>query len=114
MRKAIIALLLFVGIASLAAAAILYTQGWRWDDYPCNDPDTVCEDFHIILAEGLTPTASPTPKRVISDSAGTVLDLLPKEQKWDDRCAILVLRESYRANAESETMCGWTEKPTRP
>ena len=112
MQKAIIALLLFIGIASLAAAAILYTQGWRWDDDPCNDPDTICEDFHTMPAESLTPTASPTPKRVISVSAGT--DLLPKEQEWDDRCAILALRESYRANAENETMCGWTEKPTRP
>ena len=42
-------------------------------------------------------------RRVIYD---TSIDLLPPRQDWNDRCAILVLRESYGSNAEEEAMCG--------
>lgn len=51
-------------------------------------------------AAGALDTAD---RRVIDVTSG---DLLPPRQDWDDRCAILVLRESYGSNPEEEARCG--------
>lgn len=63
------------------------------------------------LRRGWGPIPTEPVPRVIDASASFTQ---PTPQVWNDRCAILRLRESYQSNPENEDMCGWTEKPTRP
>jgi len=63
------------------------------------------------LRRGWGPIPTEPVPRVIDVSAPFTQ---PTPQVWNDRCAILRLRESYQSNPENETMCGWTEMPTRP
>ena len=61
---------------------------------------------------GILPERSPTPaSKPIRRAIDASTLLLPTPQIWDDRCAILVLRESHgRINAEDRAMCGEYER----
>ena len=98
MRKAIaavvVAILLVTGIASILSML--------WDRHHLREVSV------LAPAPTSVPTAvtthHPKPVRVVIDESAA--DLLPQRQEWDDRCALLVLRESYGSNAEETAKCG--------